>query len=461
MMGMILFSLVLLLAAGIFTILFLIRKMLKKEALRIGRLAVLCLTSGMIVFCFSLGELQSGLIMLGVCLVLCAGFLFIIGLVRFFRRKGPRYLFGAGSFLILGITAILVACIALKPHSSIDSENHEIHEEIISLTTRDFEVVDQKEPIEIVDYTQSINGEYLSVYDAAHLNLLYDEVDLTAKDCIRVLQENEEIGEMYKTFFEDFIKRIEKKYPDFPYATLYQNLKTLKVEKLSGFDYVFKALSISSLGCYRRDENIIYIPEGTEYIEGEFGFQVLLHEFCHAVRGCRVDGDHAHQALFCYDVESELLEECLNSVFSCSLLSYDERDIAYQVPSNYLRIMLECMDNYEILDYMRYGDTYFYRMLDESSGYTNYSSTIWKLITLQREDWQSEKIDLPSEEYDPIYDFLCELYYKKYITSDMTEKEMIAVADELVEKAFYDAPEDYKVNKERFYDNLEKSNFVQ
>ena len=37
----------------------------------------------------------------------------------------------------------------------------------------------------------------------------------------------------------------------------------------------------------------------------------------------------------------------------------------------------------------------------------------------------------------------------------MTDEEARQVADDLVYKAFYDAPERYKICEQRFYDNLE------
>ena len=145
----------------------------------------------------------------------------------------------------------------------------------------------------------------------------------------------------------------------------------------------------------------------------------------------------------------------MNSVFSCSLLSYDERDIAYQTPSNYLSIMLECMDNYTLSDYMNHSSAYFLHKLDETAGDTNYASVIWKLIALQRSDWREKNIDIPAQTYEPIYEYLCKLYYRKYVTADMTDEEARAVADELVDKAFYDSPEDYKTETQPFYDNLD------
>lgn len=47
------------------------------------------------------------------------------------------------------------------------------------------------------------------------------------------------------------------------------------------------------------------------------------------------------------------------------------------------------------------------------------------------------------------------MYYGKYITADMTDEECLPVADKLVEKAFCDAPEGYKIDAGFFYEYLE------
>ena len=104
---------------------------------------------------------------------------------------------------------------------------------------------------------------------------------------------------------------------------------------------------------------------------------------------------------------------------------------------------------------MNRGDGYFLHRLDEFTGHTNYADVIWQLITLQRSDGQKDTLDIPAEEYRPIYDYICEMYYRKNITPDMDEAARKAVADELVEKAFYDVSDDYKIDREYFYTVLD------
>lgn len=381
--------------------------------------------------------------------------LLVAWIVRLVRKKPSPVLRWTAPGLVCAAVVLLAITPALTAqHYAVLESQHELSEISIQ-TDYDFVVEDGTEPIEVVEVDISPYSDRIGVYGSAELYRLFGDEKGTADGCRAEITANPEIPERMKAFFLDFVDRIAAQYPEADLTVLQHNLKTLHVEECSRFDYMMASLDGNSLGVYRNDKNAIYIPEGTQYIEGEFGFQVLLHEFCHAARDCWLDGSSSQKAYFSYCPESSLLLESMNSVFSCSLLSYYEWDIAYQVPSNYLRIMLECMDNYELTDYMNHGDTYFYRKLDETAGYQNYAKVLWQLITLQRSDWENDRIDIDETEYYPIYDFLCALYYDRYLQPDMTPEEARQVADELVYKAFFDAPEGYKINEQRFYDNLE------
>lgn len=378
-------------------------------------------------------------------------------LIRLIRKKPAPVLRWAAP----GLTCAAALLLAVTPsltarHYAELEKQHELSERSVQVDY-DFVVEDGAEPIEIVevDYDPLGYSDRISVYGSSELYRLFGSEKGTAEGCRAAIAANPEIPDRMKAFFADFVGRIATVYPQADLTVLQHNLKTLHVEECSRMDYMMVSLSPDSLGVYRNDQNAIYIPEGTQYIEGEFGFQALLHEFCHAARDCWLNGSSAQKAYFSYCPESTLLLECMNSVFSCSLLNYYEWDIAYQVPSNYLRIMLECMDNYELADYINHGDTYFYRKLDETAGYRNYAKVLWQLITLQRSDWENDRIDIDEAEYYPIYDFLCALYYDRYLQPDMTAEEARQVADDLVYKAFFDAPEGYKINEQRFYDNLD------
>lgn len=453
-------SVLLFLVSLVLAIVTLIRDIRRKERGKLRRLYLIgfAVSIVLIIIGGSSGDVSTMLTGLAVLCIPAALVLFVICIVRKAHGRERRKPLIAAVVLTAVAVAMIVGSSCIM-NARLFGKNAMDAYEIHIKADYDFEVKDGDEPLDVITSTGLNEDTLISssryVYDSCDLPLILDNCPATAEQCLKAIRENDFLGAKYKNYFSDFVQRIAKKYPDADLSMLYHNLKTLRVIELDKMDYITKSLSIDSYGCYVMSENTIYIPKGTEYVEGEWGFQVLVHEFCHAARIVHEDvEDGKNRVQFCTDYNNILLEESMNSAFSCSLLNYDERDIAYQVPSNYLRIMLECMDNYGLSDYFNHSELYFLSKLDEYTGYTNYAQVIWKLITLQRSDWEDDKIDIPAEEYHAIYEYLCEMYYGKYITADMNEQERNAVAAELVDKAFFDAPENYKIDEQFFYDYL-------
>ena len=435
-----------------------IQKIMKKPGGNTKRNAVVFSGTGLGVMVVTIdGKLSTILSLYAIIFFLAAFILLPVNIFRTIcRRKKKRAWLWIPVCLGMGISLITLADYSWNYQLEKRTASGEIYEDPIQMTY-DFEVVDGDTPIEII--TNKVvdlwDRDYVYVYDEKDLHLLMEDDYATAEQCIEAIEANQKINEEFKEFFCEFVRRIEHTYPDLNLAVLYHNLVTLDVQELNANDYFLESLSLDSLGCYNMRKNTIFIPEGTVYVEGEFGFQVLLHEFCHVLRSSFYETSEMKCYIDFYeDSDNRILMESMNTVFSCSLLNYYEWDMAYQVASNYLRIMLECMDNYSLEDYVNHRDTYFLSKLDEYTGKTNYAQVIWKLIALQRSDWEQENMDIPMEEYYPIYEFLCEMYYDKYITDDMTDEEKQRVADELIKKAFYDAPEDYKIDEDYFYEYL-------
>lgn len=454
---LLLLSIISLLTSVVLAIVFVVKKIIKKRTIS-GKvsLAFLGLFLCLFIAFFMIDDISSGLFLisfLSFFVFICS---LVVGIVLAIIKKKK-----AKAFITCMIAlAITVAGTVLSSISWDKTLSNPSNYEISIKTDLDFEVVDGNEPIEVKTSNgfekSPIKSSYHNVYDVCDYKLLLNNDNATVDQCLQAIENNKSLKKVYKDYFKDFVKRINRIYPNANLSVLYKNLRTLKVIELEQRDYMMKSLAIDSLGCYRIDENIIYIPKGTKYIEGEFGFQVLIHEFCHAARTSWWEENGVNNRITeKSELDTTLLCESLNSAFSCSLLNYYEWDIAYQVPSNYLRIMLECMDNYELTDYMNHSETYFLSKLDEFTGHTNYASVIWKLISVQRSDWERDLTDISAEEYYPIYDYLCKMYYDKYITSNMNEAERKKVADDLVYKAFYDSPEGYKIDSEYFYKYLE------
>lgn len=391
--------------------------------------------------------------------------------------------------IVLSLSFVLQACDFYSNFIYTDSDEYEVkptrhrnsdgdrdvdgptatpYEEYYLDPIEEYDIHDGTEPIQVITsegFQEGIVAWYRSVYDSCDLHLIPDfKTGVTADMCIDILNKNKKINSKMKELLTDFIRRIEKKYPNSSLDTLYNNLKTLKVVEATPEELIAVTFSIDSLACYQINENTIYIPKGAEFVEGTGDFQILFHEFSHVARSSRWKDKSNPELTVNYVIsfqtsvyKHEILEEAMNSVFACSLLNYEERDIAYQVPSNYMRIMLECMDNYTLDDYLNHSDLYFLSKLDEFMGTVNHAETVWKLIVLQRDDWNDWTVRADGELFNPIYDCLCKMYYDKYITPGMSDAEKTAIADELVDKAFYDAVEGYQINPEYFYQYLKEN----
>ena len=317
----------------------------------------------------------------------------------------------------------------------------------------DFTVVDLGEPLEVDTYDDFTLGSkrYLSIYDADYYGLFFDQPSVSVEQCINDIDANPAIGEQYKNLLRSFVISLAEKYPDADLRPFDLNLKTLKVVECEPFDLALHAVSIDAYGCYVQAENTIYVPIDYEYRPGTWEYQVIMHEFGHAARTVNYEDEQTSLSINLGAGSCVIPEEALNSVFTVSLFDYEERDIAYQLQSNMFLVMLDCMDNYSLSDYINHSLSYFAHKLDEQNGNTNYAMGILRLIEEQRSDWANDDYEREQAVYYPIYHYLTKMYLDKYAEPGMSAEELRAVVDGLLEIVMFDVPEDYHIDTEEFY----------
>ena len=154
-----------------------------------------------------------------------------------------------------------------------------------------------------------------------------------------------------------------------------------------------------------------------------------------------------------YDIPNA---EALNSLFAVSLFDYEERDIAYQLQSNTHQLILSCMDNYSLSDYVNHSMTYYAQQLDAYNHDDNYATTILSLMNEQYEDFHDDQREEPQSTYYPIYDYVTKMYLGKNLTPEMSQEEAKAVMDDFMEKLLFDVPEDYHIDTDHFYEYFEE-----
>ena len=317
----------------------------------------------------------------------------------------------------------------------------------------DFVVADLEEPLEVDTYEdyELLGKRYLHICDSEYLDLFFDYPSVTAEECIAHIDGNHAIPEQYKALMRKYVNSVAAKYPEADLRPFDYNIRTLEIQECDEFELALHTMSIDAYGCYVRTENKIYVPKGYEYKPGTWEYQVIMHELSHVARTVSRTVDKTNLDI---DISIEcciIPEEALNSIFTVSLFDYEERDIAYQLQSNMFLVLTDCLEGYELSDYINHSLTYFAHMLDEQNGNTNYAMAVMKLIEEQRSDWSNDDYEREQEFYYPIYDYLTKMYVDKYAEPEMSESELKEMVDRLVDTVMYDVPEDYNIDTAEFY----------
>lgn len=310
----------------------------------------------------------------------------------------------------------------------------------------------------VVDtYLESDWLSYKFIYDMEYLDKVFDYDNVSIDQVKSRIQGNNHISEKFKNLLYEYCDSLISKYPNIELRVLYENLKTLEVVECDKLELVRHSLSMDSYGCYVRSENKIYVLKDYDYVKGTWPYQVIFHEFNHCLRtgDWIINDTRIKVQVEGQNFSNTITAEALNSLFTVSLFDYDELDIAYQLQSNYHKIMIECMDNYTLEDYVNHSVSYYASKLDEFNQDDNYATTILELIQAQYTDYHNDSISVSQEEYYPIYDYVADMYFRKNINSNMSYSDAVNVADQLITKIMYDVPEDYNIDINHFYEYLD------
>lgn len=321
----------------------------------------------------------------------------------------------------------------------------------VSLNTND----DKTSNIDLFEYKN--NKTRLEIYDMDYLDMVFETDVIDINTISDIINGNDFIPDNFKPLLLEYSEKLISKYPDIDLRVFYNNLKDLRVQVCDKDEIIRRTGITNSFGFYSRDVNEIYILDDIDYYNNEWAHQVIYHELSHCLRVGKYYMDDLTVKVFPEgpSFNNEITSEALNSLFAVSLFDYEEDVIAYQLQSNYYKIMLECMDNYNLSDYINHSLSYFTSKLDEYNNDENYAPVILELIQTQFQDYHSDSIEVEQSEYYPIYDYICNMYYGKYITGGMNYDEMRMIADNLIEKVTLYAPDEYDIDTSRFYDNLD------
>lgn len=256
---------------------------------------------------------------------------------------------------------LLVLLVAISMHQSkkrireieenrkMNTENHTSDDKYENLEEK---IKAETEDLVVDTYWESgrLKRKRLCIYDMEYLDKALDYKCVTFDDIEKVINANQLITPQFKDLLNEYVASVMRKYPNADLRVLYENLKTLEVVECTKDVLIEKSISIDSYGCYICRENKIYVLKDYEYQKGTWEYQVIFHEFSHCLRTAVWDKEGTEIKVQAEGLNFSNLTtaEALNSLFTVSLFDYEERDIAYQLQSNYHKVMIDSMDNYTL-----------------------------------------------------------------------------------------------------------------
>ena len=283
-----------------------------------------------------------------------------------------------------------------------------------------------------------------TVLNNTKTDVTYDDI----RRDINNLDTTEELKEIYTTLANN----LEQQYPNLDLRIWDINLKTMKIKFQS--KEIIDAMGIS-LGYYSPDTNTITMLEGLDLTPGTLEYQMVVHEMGHAIRDSSFSIDeNDYYCNFSTDFDNyNYTREALNSIFT--LRSYDQKEthIAYTLTSHMFEVMLECMDNYSMEDYVNEDITYLIERLNETNG-DKMAIEILNLLELKCRDTKDDSFYIPQNYYYGLYDYVARMYYNKYITDDMSPEEIRQTKDNLVNRLVVDVSEGTEIDTAHFDDYI-------
>ena len=293
------------------------------------------------------------------------------------------------------------------------------------------------------------SGRRTLIYDFSELDTVFNNTKEDVRyDTIReTIKSNHNISEKYKSILYSFADNLERQYPTMDLRVWNHNLQTLKILEVSEMEMQTKALSADAYACYRIQENTIYTVAGYDYVPGTWEYQVIIHEIGHTVKttSTTID-DQEIKTYFKKDSgDATITEEAMNTLFTVRSYDNNEMDLAYQLQSNMIELMVTSMDNYTYQDYIEHNVTYFEQKLNEHNR-NDEAVRMIGLIDLQYDDYHNYSIQVDQTQFHDLYDYIAKMYYDANIKPGMSHTELENIKNNFIYKLTYDVPEEYNID---------------
>lgn len=289
------------------------------------------------------------------------------------------------------------------------------------------------------DYEDLGFAKRLLVRDSNAYEKIYGYSNVTLEQIESALNSNTKINKEYKDFILQYVVDWNNLYPGSDFSTLYHNLSTLEIRVCTKDEMARHTLSTTSLACYKRSENIIYVLDGIDLNRESSDYIIVAHELTHCARNAVFQRDDGYQVnVSFYDaVEMGMyIEEALITDFCYELQGIGAKSNFYTLQSSYFRIVLDAID-YNGADFMNHSVNYLIEKMDEYMGDEQYAYHIITLIDAEASLRYTPYRESEFEDFSELHQYITRMYVKNNIDSSMSYEEAMTKYDDLIAEITY------------------------
>ena len=271
-------------------------------------------------------------------------------------------------------------------------------------------------------------------YDSCGYQKIFGYADASLEDIEAALKRNPNISEKYKGFIREFATDLRRLYPNVNLAVLRHNLETLKIDEMTQAGIKKETLSMDSAACYLRSENRICVLENLNLSKESDDYIVLVHELCHAARSVSktVGNEKLTVGFYEFYKMGPYAEEAMITNLAYELQGLGEKATFYPMQSSYYRIICDCI-GYTAEDFFNHSVNYLIEKMDDYMGDEQYAYQIVAMIDAQSSLRYTPYQSVDFHDFLPMHEYIARMYFKTYLTPEMTEEEAKEVFDRFYE----------------------------
>lgn len=286
-----------------------------------------------------------------------------------------------------------------------------------------------------LDYENISIANLVKTEDVKPLREILGYGDITVEMIAQVCEENEQIPDKYKKIIVEYATTMLQKYPDIDFQILYHNLHDLVVSEKTSQEIQMAAVGSDVLACYLNSKNEILVRDDIVLDKDNDGFIVFTHELTHAARrrAKETQGEKIKAAFNSEYDYGAYVEEGIACNIAYELQGDGLKSNYYPVQSSYLRIILNCLPNYTYADFFNHSVNYLAEQMDAFMGHDKIAYHMLALIDSEAKNRYESYQATKYSDYAELHAYICAMYLKAHLTSDMSYQEALSVYNDFQE----------------------------